>query len=129
MYFKKFPFALQTIFSLHNLEADNFFSQLQLANKFLYEKGNHRPPRPPPPPDKNNGPSLTYIHHRFMEMNISLSKWLINSILWHFKINADISILDKSVILGLPFCVFAGYSVLPRIRVSRKRKMNVYQME
>ena len=29
------------------------------------------------------------------------------------KVNADISILDKSVILGLPFCVFAGYSVLP----------------
>ena len=25
MYFKKFPFALQIIFSLHNLEADNFF--------------------------------------------------------------------------------------------------------
>ena len=41
-----------------------------------------------------------------------LLKWLINSILWHFKINADISILDKSVILGLPFCVFTGYSVL-----------------
>ena len=27
-----------------------------------------------------------------------LSKWLIKSILWHFKINDDISILDKSVI-------------------------------
>ena len=27
-------------FSLHNLEADNFFSQLQLANSFLNEKGN-----------------------------------------------------------------------------------------
>ena len=40
------------------------------------------------------------------------SEWLINSILWHFKINADISILEKSVILGLRFCVFAGYSVL-----------------
>ena len=26
--------------------------------------------------------------------------------------NADIGILDKSVILVLPFCVFAGYSVL-----------------
>ena len=36
----------------------------------------------------------------------------INSLLWHFEINADISILDKSVILGLPFCVFTGYSVL-----------------
>ena len=31
---------------------------------------------------------------------------------WQFKINADISILDKSVILGLPCCVFAGYIVL-----------------
>ena len=39
MYFKKFPFALQTIFSIHNLEADNFFSQLQLANNFFYKKG------------------------------------------------------------------------------------------
>ena len=40
-----------------------------------------------------------------------LLKWVIGSILWHFKINADISILDKPVILGL-FCVFPGYSVL-----------------
>ena len=38
MYFKKFPFAVQTIFSLHNLEADNFFSQLQLANNFFLKK-------------------------------------------------------------------------------------------
>ena len=35
-----------------------------------------------------------------------------NGILWYFKINADISILGKSVILELPFCVFTGYSVL-----------------
>ena len=48
---------------------------------------------------------ITFIHNSFL-------KWLIGSILWHFKINADISILDKSVILELPFCVFAGYSVL-----------------
>ena len=41
-----------------------------------------------------------------------LSKWLINSILWHFKINADVNILDKCMILGLPFCVFASYSTL-----------------
>ena len=41
-----------------------------------------------------------------------LLKWLINSILWHFEVNADISILDKSVILELPFCVFTGYSLL-----------------
>ena len=48
---------------------------------------------------------ITYIHNSFIE-------WLIGRILWHFKINADISILNKSVNLGLPFCVFAGYSVL-----------------
>ena len=41
-----------------------------------------------------------------------LLKWLIGSILWYIKINADINIMDKSIILGLPFCVFAGYSVL-----------------
>ena len=41
-----------------------------------------------------------------------LSKWLINGILWHFTINADISILDKSIILGPLFCVFAWYSGL-----------------
>ena len=27
--------------------------------------------------------------------------------------NADIIILDKFIIVGLPFCVFTGYSVLP----------------
>ena len=32
MYSEKFPFAFQTI----------FFSQLQLANNFFYEKGNPR---------------------------------------------------------------------------------------
>ena len=38
MYFKKFSFALQTIFSLHNLDADNIFRQLQLANNFFLTK-------------------------------------------------------------------------------------------
>ena len=47
---------------------------------------------------------VAYVHHSFI--------WLVNSILLHFKINVDISNLDKSVILGLPFCVFARYSVL-----------------
>ena len=42
---KKFPFALQTCFSLHNLEADNFFQPATACN-FFYETGN------PPPPDK-----------------------------------------------------------------------------
>ena len=41
---KNFP--LLTIFSIHNLEADNFFSQRQFANNFFMEKV------------KNNGPSL-----------------------------------------------------------------------
>ena len=44
-------------FSIHNLEADNFFSQLQLANNFFYEKGN--------PPIKNNGPSLIHFPFAF----------------------------------------------------------------
>ena len=35
---KKFPFALQTIFSVHNLEENNFFHQLQLANNFFTKK-------------------------------------------------------------------------------------------
>ena len=52
-------------------------------------------------------------------INVSvLSTSLINSILRHFKINADISILDKSVMLGLPFSVFAGYSVLSYVNDS-----------
>ena len=46
-----------------------------------------------------------------------LQKWLINSILWHFKINADVSILEKYVILGLSFCAFAAYSVLTYAKV------------
>ena len=50
MYFKKFPFALQTIFSLHNLEADKFFQPNTVRKQFFfYEKV---------PPIKNNGPSL-----------------------------------------------------------------------
>ena len=47
---KKFPFALQTIFSIHNLEADNFFQPTTACEQLFYEKGN--------PPIKNNGPSL-----------------------------------------------------------------------
>ena len=50
---------------------------------------------------------ITYIYQSFITVMMSIS-----SISWHFKVNADISILDKSVILGLPSCVFAGYSVL-----------------
>ena len=41
-------------------------------------------------------PIVTYIYHSFIEMAE------MAGILWPFKINADISILDKSVILGLP---------------------------
>ena len=38
---------MQTIFSLHNLEADNFFQPTTACEQFFYEKGN-----PPPSPDK-----------------------------------------------------------------------------
>ena len=42
---------------------------------------------------------LTYI---FITV---LLKWLINSILWRFKINADISILDKSNSRAAILCI------------------------
>ena len=42
MYFRKFLFAFQTTFSLHNLEQTIFFNQLQ--NNFFVEKGNPRLP-------------------------------------------------------------------------------------
>ena len=35
MYSKKFPFALQTIFSIHNLEADNFFQPTRACEQFF----------------------------------------------------------------------------------------------
>ena len=41
---KNFPFALQTIFLIDNLEADNFFQPTTACEQFFYEKGN--------PPDK-----------------------------------------------------------------------------
>ena len=37
---KKFSFALQTISSLHNLEADNFYLPTTACEQFFYEKGN-----------------------------------------------------------------------------------------
>ena len=43
---------MQTIFSLHNLEADNFFQPTTAYEQFFYEKGH--------PPIKNNGPSLKF---------------------------------------------------------------------
>ena len=42
----------------------------------------------------------------------------------HFKISDDISILDKFVILGLPFCVFAGYIVLTYALNRKKEYFN-----
>ena len=45
---------------------------------------------------------ITYIHHSLIEMAHQQ----------HFIALADIGVLDKSVILGLPFCVFVGYNVL-----------------
>ena len=52
MYFKKFPFALQTIFSLHNFEEDNFFQPNTACEQFFTKKV--------PPPIKNNGPSIKF---------------------------------------------------------------------
>ena len=37
---------MQTIFSIDNLEADNFFQPITACEQFFYEKSN------PPPPDK-----------------------------------------------------------------------------
>ena len=45
--FHKISLCFADNFSIHNLEADNFFSQLQLANNFFYEKV--VTPLPPPP--------------------------------------------------------------------------------
>ena len=53
IYFKKFPFALQTTFSLHDLKTDNFFSQLHLSNNLFTKKVTFL--------TKNNGPSLTSV--------------------------------------------------------------------
>ena len=53
MYFTKFPFALQTIFPLHSLEADNSFQPATVCDEFFLRKGNA-----PLLPDKNNGRSL-----------------------------------------------------------------------
>ena len=39
MYSKKFPFVLETIFSIHNLQADNFFQPTTDCEQFFYEKG------------------------------------------------------------------------------------------
>ena len=55
MYFKNFPFALQAIFSLQNLEADNFFQPTTACEQFFFTKK----VTTPPPPDKNNRPSLS----------------------------------------------------------------------
>ena len=35
---KKFPFALQTIFSIHNLEANNFFQPTTACKQFFLRK-------------------------------------------------------------------------------------------
>ena len=61
-----------------------------------------------------------------------LSKWLINSILWHFKINVDINFLDKSVILGLAFCVFIGVqfaNLCQRLLATRWNRNNQLALE
>ena len=48
---------MQTIFSIHNLEADNYFQSTTACELFFYEKGN-------PPIDKNNRPSLMKNQHQ-----------------------------------------------------------------
>ena len=53
------PFALQTIFSFHNIEADNLCQPTTAGEQFCYEKGN------PLPNKKNNGPSLNCIVNFF----------------------------------------------------------------
>ena len=35
---KKFPFALQTIFSIHNFEVDNFFQPTTVCEQFSLQK-------------------------------------------------------------------------------------------
>ena len=50
---KNFPLLCRQVLQFITLKQTIFFSQLQLANNFIYEKGT-----PPPPPIKNNGPSL-----------------------------------------------------------------------
>ena len=65
------PFALQTIFSRHNLEADKFFQPTTACKQFFYEKGN-------PPPDKNNGLSLNrnspHLHYIIFIWRLLLMK-------------------------------------------------------
>ena len=48
---KNFPLLCRQLFSIHNLEADNFFQPTTVCKQFIYEKGN--------PLIKNNGPSLS----------------------------------------------------------------------
>ena len=50
---KKFPLLCRQFFQFITLEQTIFFSQLQLANNFFFEKVT--------PPIKNNGPSLTNL--------------------------------------------------------------------
>ena len=57
---KNFLLLCRQFFSIHNLEADNFFQPTTACKQFFFEKGN--------PPDKNNGPSVTYGILRFCQV-------------------------------------------------------------
>ena len=58
---------------------------------------------------------ITYIHHIFIEM-------AHQGHFWHFKINADISISDNSVILGLPLTpmILCPYWLPDRIKAMNR---------
>ena len=75
---KNFLLLCRQFFSIHNLEADNFFQPSTACEQFFYEKSN--PPPPPPPPIKNNGPSLKKVNAFEMHLEHKLqSKRKINS--------------------------------------------------
>ena len=80
MYSKKFPFASQITFSVHNLEADNVFQATTACEQFFYEKGT--PPPPPLPPIKNNGLSLTIMKIAVWSklMNYGVPAYIMNSL-------------------------------------------------
>ena len=65
---------MQTIFSIHNLDADNFFQPTMACEQFFNEKGK-------PPPDKNNGPSLRKPYTN-CELNRTKDKRVIYITLW-----------------------------------------------
>ena len=103
MYLKKFPFALQTIFSLHNLEPDNFFQPTTVCEQFFCEEGNLL--------TKNNGLSLSLQFSRLSLL--SSSSKLINIFVtpFHLSILIMLSWTFSSIITFLPMDKFSSLSV------------------